>query len=83
MADNVVSLGDGTPAGLVNQELIELLESLTESAKAGEIVSLAYASYDGQDLVRTGWESGHHNLMLSSAIALLNTRYQNILVGGE
>lgn len=80
MGENVVSLSGGVPTGMVNQDLVEALESLTERAKSGELVALAYAAYDGQELISTGWETGYHTLMMSSAVALLNARYQNVIV---
>lgn len=83
MSENVVSLSGGVPTGMVNQELVELLESLTERAKSGEIVALAYAGYDGQELIISGWETGYHTLMMSAAVATLNARYQNHIVNEE
>lgn len=73
---NIVKLGDETPKGLVNDGLVEMLECLVESAKSGDIVGLAYAATDGDDVIKNGWESGGHNLLLSASIAGLAHSYQ-------
>jgi hypothetical protein len=76
----VVCLSGASPKGRVNQELVEMLRDLMERAEQGQIAALAYAATDGDDLLQSGWESGGHNLLLSSSIAVLNTRYQNVLL---
>ena len=79
MADNVIRLGEETPAGVVNTELLDLLGRLLDRAKSGEIVGLAYATTDGNDVISHGWESGGHNLLISSSVAVLNNRFQQAL----
>ena len=79
MADNVIRIGEETPAGVVNTELVDLLGRLLERAKSGEIVGLAYAATDGGDAIAHGWESGGHNLLISSSVAVLNYTFQQAL----
>jgi hypothetical protein len=81
MSDNVVRFGGNTPSGMVNDKLVTMLEELVERAKRAEIVGLAYAATDGDDVIMNGWESGGHNLLLSSSVAVLNHAYQNRLHG--
>ncbi len=75
--NNVFKFGNASPKGVVNTGLVEMLEGLLSRAKSGEIVGLAYAATNGQDTQWNGWDSGNHNLLLSSAIAILNAGYQS------
>ena len=79
MSENVVALPGANPSGTVNEDLVKLLEGLVDRAKSGEIVGLAYAASNGDELSYNGWESGGHTLLLSSSIATLNARYQLML----
>jgi len=78
---NVVRLGESTPSGMVNDDLVAMLEDLLSRAKAGDFVGLAYAATDGDDGAVNGWESGGPNLLMSSASAILNARYQSVFIG--
>lgn len=78
---NVVKIGEDTPKGMVNDNLVSLLEDLLARARDGEFVGFAYAATDGDDAHINGWESGGHNLLLSSAVAILNARYQGVFIG--
>jgi hypothetical protein len=69
--DNVVKFGEATPHGMVNEELIQMLEGLMARAKSGEIVGLAYAYTDGDDVCGNGWESGSHNIKLAASVGIL------------
>lgn len=79
MSKNVVALPGANPTKTVNEDLVQLLEGLVDRAKSGEIVGLAYAASNGDELSYNGWESGGHTLLLSSSIATLNARYQLML----
>lgn len=81
MMAEIHRIGGSTPAKMVNDDLVRMLEDLIESAKSGEIVGLAYCTTDGDDMLKTGWDSGGHNLLLCASVAMLQSQYNLGLVG--
>jgi hypothetical protein len=70
--------------GEVNTDLVEALEDLTERAKTGEVVALAWAGYRPDDSCFNGWDGpGGTMFALGASVGLLQTRYQMMMLEGE
>lgn len=76
----VVAFKDTVILGEANPEIVETLERLLEEAKSGELRGIAYASCKVGDVTATGWNgSDGSRHPLSTAIAVLNSRYSRAL----
>lgn len=69
---NVTKLpGAPTPEGQPVQETIELIESLLEKAKTGELRSIAVAYTDDSPAIMTVWSSNREFYKLFGGVAQL------------
>lgn len=76
----VVAFKDTVIIGDANPEIVETLERLLEEAKSGELRGIAYAACKVGDVTATGWNgSDGSRHPLSTAIAVLNSRYSRAL----
>lgn len=80
----VVAFKNSIPPGEANPDMVAVIEDLLDRAKSGELRGLAYATFASGDITGTGWEgSDGSRHPLSSAIAMLQHRYTQALLGGE
>ena len=80
----VVAFKNSIPPGEANPDMVAVVEDLLDRAKSGELRGLAYATFASGDITGTGWEgSDGSRHPLSSAIAMLQHRYTQALLGGE
>lgn len=76
----VVAFRDTVLAGDPNPDIVETLERLLEQARSGELRGIAYAACKVGDVTATGWDgSDGSRHPLSTAIAVLNSRYSRAL----
>lgn len=76
----VVAFRDTVLVGEPNPEIVETLERLLEEAMSGELRGIAYAACKVGDVTATGWNgSDGSRHPLSTAIAVLNSRYSRAL----
>lgn len=77
----VVKLGGRLLPGEHNQELVDALEELTERARRGEIIGLAWAGVTGNRNLINGWDgSGGTIFDLGAGIMALHSRYANYMM---
>jgi hypothetical protein len=75
MAEIVSFNGNAVP-GEPEKGVVEILETLLERAKRGEIAAVAYATCSPAYTLATGWEGASGTRQqISCAVSLLNHRY--------
>ncbi|WP_273522369.1 hypothetical protein [Rhodosalinus sediminis] len=78
---DIVELENARLADAVNHDLVAELERMTEEARRGEIVAMAYAVVGGGDDLRTGWDGlAHTGFRLGAAVLCLQARYADYLM---
>lgn len=78
---SVVKLGtERLLPGEVNNDLVEELEDLTERARRGEIIGLAWAGLTGNRHIISGWDGPGGTIFdMGAAVMCLHSRYAEYL----
>lgn len=70
--------------GEVNDDLVKALEDLTERARRGEVVALAWAGVTGNDHLMNGWDGPGGSLFnVGASIMALHARYSAYMMDDE
>ena len=81
MTGNVVSIGGVHVPGEVNPVLIEMLETLLDRAKRGEVVAVAYAAVTANGDGASAWEQSDTRVnQLAAPILALQYRYAKAML---